>query len=996
VIVPERVVIGERRGGMTGVKLDAPCPAEYDEIARRDFDFAISRRCCDLRFAAPVRGIVPPRIPSCLMRRSPCYGRGSLVALVAAVLSSIAAAGYSADAAAKPADAAKPTPEQVDFFERKVRPLLAARCFECHGEKKQESGLRLDTRATLMAGSDSGAVIDVAAPAKSPLLAAINYDGDTQMPPDGKLPDGEIAVLRQWVEMGAPWPETAAKVVLSEDELIAHARENHWAFQRIVLPALPDVNDVTTATGPIDRFVVARLDAAKIAPSPSADRRTLIRRLAFDLVGLPPAPDEVEAFVADESPDAVARVADRLLASPEYGERWGRHWLDVARYADTRGYAFGRERRFAYSYTYRDYVIRAFNADLPYDQFITEQLAADRLDLGGDKRPLAALGFLTVGRHFDNQPDDMDERIDTVTRGLLGLTVSCARCHDHKFDPIPAEDYYSLYGVFASTKEPEELPIIGEPTEVAAFQEYQTKLNALQKEFDDYLAARHGELLDSSRKRAADYLAIVATKPGSMFRDRAFAQSLRGDDIKPRLLERWRAYVAQRSKKDNSIFWPWRMLTDLDEAKFAELAPEALAKIAADDSVNPQVKAALAAEPPASREQLGRVYGKLLADVYAKRDEPNPVPGVDELRKVMLADDAPTSIPRDQVRDYLNRDEKNKLSDLKRKIDTHQVKSRGAPPRAMMLVDAPQPFDPYVFIRGNQHRHGKKVPRQFLKVLSGDDRKPFTQGSGRLELAQAITADDNPLTARVIVNRMWMHHVGQPLVGTPSDFGLRSEAPSHPELLDYLAARLKSQGWSLKQLHREIVLSSTYQQQSGERLAAAAVDPENRLVWRMNRRRLEFEALRDALASAAGMLDRRQGGPPVDLIAKPYTTRRAVYGFVDRQDLPNLFRAFDFASPDQSTAQRPQTTVPQQALFLMNSPFVQEQAFRLASRKDMAVDGSRTARIEAMYNALFGRSPSWQELTLGIEFVSAGPSPETAWRRYAQALLMANEFCFVD
>jgi hypothetical protein len=618
------------------------------------------------------------------------------------------------------------------------------------------------------------------------------------------------------------------------------------------------------------------------------------------------------------------------------------------------------------------------------------------LELGEDKRPLAALGFLTVGRHFDSQPDDMDERIDTVTRGLLALTVGCARCHDHKFDPIPAEDYYSLYGVFASTKEPEELPIIGEPTELAAFEEYQKKLDALQKELDDYAAAQHAELLDSARKRTEDYLVIVATQPASMFRDRAFAQSLRAEDIKPRLLERWRAYVAQRSKRDNAVFWPWRMLMDLDEAKFAELAPAALEKIAADETVNPQVKAALAAEPPKSREQVGRVYGKLFAEVYAKASEANPPPGVDELRKVVLADDSPAAIPRDQVRDYLNREQRNKLADLKRKIDTHQVKSQGAPPRAMMLVDAPQPFDPYVFIRGNQHRHGKKVPRQFLKVLAGADRKPFAQGSGRLELAEAITADDNPLTARVIVNRLWMHHVGNPLVGTPSDFGLRSELPTHPELLDYLAVRLQSQDWSLKQLHREIVLSSTYRQQSGQRPDAAAVDPENRLVWRMNRRRLEFEALRDALAFAAGALDRRQGGPPVDLVATPFTTRRAVYGFIDRQDLPGLFRAFDFASPDQSTAARPQTTVPQQALFMMNSPFVAEQAERLASRPDLAVDGSATARIEAMYRALFGRGPSTQETTLGIEFVSAGPTPREAWTRYAQALLMANEFSFVD
>ncbi|MEX2187023.1 MAG: PSD1 and planctomycete cytochrome C domain-containing protein [Pirellulales bacterium] len=944
------------------------------------------------------------------MRRSHSYTSAARAALALAGLLWSTHIGVTADvaddhaavAAQSTADTPAFSAEQIEFFERKVRPLLAARCFECHAAKKQESGLRLDSRASLITGSDDGPVVDLAAPLKSKLLDAIGYEGDTQMPPEKKLADDDIATLRQWIEMGAPW-NASATPVLTEEQLFEQARASHWAFQPIRAPAIPDVKQPQAAAGPIDRFILARLDAANLAPSPAADRRTLIRRLSFDLIGLPPTPDDVESFVADESPDAAARLVDRLLASPSYGERWGRHWLDVARYADTRGYAFGRERRFAYSYTYRDYVIRALNADLPFDRFVTEQLAADRLELGEDKRPLAALGFLTVGRHFDNVPDDMDERIDTVTRGFLGLTVSCARCHDHKFDPIPAEDYYSLYGVFASTKEPEELPIIGEPTELAAFAEYQKKLDALQKEYDDYLGARYAELLDAARRRTEDYLAVVATKPAEMFRDREFALALRAEDLKPRLLERWRAYIAQRAKPDHPVFGPWRKLMDLQEPKFAEAAPSVLAAIADDEKLNPQVKAALAAAPPTSREQVGRLYGKLFADVYAKANEKDPPPGVDELRKVMLADDAPTAIPKDQTQDYFNREERNHSRELKRKIDGHQVRSRGAPPRAMMLVDAPQPFDPYVFVRGNQHRHGKKVPRQFLKVLSNAQRKPFADGSGRAELAAAITAQDNPLTARVIVNRLWMHHVGQPIVATPSDFGLRSDPPTHPELLDYLADRLRSQGWSLKQLHREIVLSNTYQQQSADRVDATAADPENRLVWRINRRRLEFEPLRDALAAAAGSLDLRQGGPPVDLVAQPFTTRRAVYGFIDRQDLPGLFRAFDFASPDQSTAQRPQTTVPQQALFLMNSAFVAEQAGRLATRRDIANTGVPlaqpvlpAARIDAMYRSLFGRPPSEQETALGVQFIAANGSPEVAWTRYAQALLMSNEFCFVD
>jgi cytochrome c553 len=911
--------------------------------------------------------------------------------------------------AAEPSPVASPpptaTPEQQTFFETRIRPLLANNCFTCHGPTKQEMGLRLDSRGSIVTGSENGPVVVPGDPEKSTLVAAVRHTGDVQMPPEKKLAENEIEALAAWIKQGLPWPEErkTAAGSRSGDELLAHARSNHWAFQMVRRPAIPDgtagVKPAARLLAPIDRFIERRLAEQKLEPSPPADRRTLIRRATFDLVGLPPHPDDVASFDSDPAPDAFDRVVDRLLASPRYGERWGRHWLDVARYSDTRGYAFGRERRFAYAYTYRDYVIRAFNSDLPYDRFVLEQIAADHLDLAGDKRPLAALGLLTVGRHFDNQADDMDDRIDTVSRGFLGLTVSCARCHDHKYDPIPSEDYYSLYGVFASTIEPEDRPVIGEPLDAAAYKKYEQKLAALTKEKNEFVAQKHTEMIDVARRRVADYLKLIALHPPERTRNRADFMSLGAEDLRPKLVDRWRRYLERRGKPDDAVFGPWRRLLDVNEKELAAKGPQIVAELT--EAANPLLKAALAKSPPKSRPEVAKIYGDLLADAYARRDEKNPPPGTDQLRAVLLADDSPTNIPRDDVRSFLNRADRNKFSELQKKIDSHQVQSPGGPPRAMSVVDAQRPFDPYVFVRGNQFRRGKPVPRQFLKVLAGPERKPFSKGSGRLELAQAIARPDNPLTARVMVNRVWMHHFGQPLVDSPSDFGLRSDPPTHPDLLDHLAAEFMARGWSVKDLHRAMVLSSTYQQTSAAATGsaraarAATVDPENRLLWRMNRRRLEFEALRDSLAAVAGMLDTRMQGPPADLMKQPYTTRRAVYGLIDRQDLPNLLRVFDFASPDQSAPRRPQTTVPQQALFLMNSPYVSQQAARVTSRSDFSSTADPLARITTIYNLAYGREPTSDEVQAALGFVQSSDSA-TAWPRYAQAILMSNEFLFVD
>jgi hypothetical protein len=751
----------------------------------------------------------------------------------------------------QPSAAGSFSPQQLEFFETKIRPVLADNCFKCHGPEKQKASLRLDSRAAMLKGNESGPAIVPGHPEKSLLLEVLSHQGDTKMPPDGPLPRGVVANFEAWIKMGAPWSgdNTAGKTP-------ADAWKQHWAFQPVKSPALPAVKHRERVQTAVDAFILAELEKNGLALAAPADRRTLLRRVTFDLIGLPPTAEEIEAFENDNAPDAFARVVDRLLASPHYGERWGRYWLDVARYADTKGYVFTDERRFAYSYTYRDYVIKAFNDDLPFDQFIVEQLAADRLfaqarasGKPADPKPLAAMGFLTLGRRFlNNQHDIIDDRIDVTTRGLLGLTVGCARCHDHKYDPIPTRDYYSLYGVFNSSVEPKELPLLGEPERTPEYVAFEKELKTREKAVADYKEKYKAELAANNRKY---------------------------------------------------------------------------------------------------------------------RDE---------------------------------------LKALQKKVDQYAASAPAAPPRAMVLEDLPKPREPRVFLRGNPNNPGPAVPRQFLHVLAGDKRQPFKEGSGRLELARAIASRDNPLTARVIVNRVWLHHFGKGLVRTPSDFGMRSDPPSHPELLDYLAGRFMAEGWSIKQLHRLILLSSAYQQSSIASADAQRIDVENRLLSHMNRRRLDFEGMRDALLFVSGRIDLRMGGPAVEMFEGKMSNRRSVYGFIDRQNLPGLLRTFDFANPDASNPQRFETTVPQQALFLLNSPFVMEQARQLVKRGEIASAALPEAKVRALYRVVLGRPPDGEELTMGLRFLQLAAA-ETApggaqglapLERYAQVLLLTNEFMFVD
>ncbi|MSU64886.1 MAG: DUF1553 domain-containing protein [Opitutus sp.] len=736
-------------------------------------------------------------------------------------------------------------PADLQFFENKIRPLLSEQCYNCHskGADKIKGGLLLDTREAWQSGGNSGPVIVPGKPDESPLIEAIRYKNeDLQMPPKGeKLSDQQIADLTEWVRRGAPDPRTL--VSKGSSASYGGVGKAHWSFQLVKKPAVPAVQNAAWPQNPVDNFVLAKLEANGMAPNASADRMTLIRRVTFDLIGLPPSVSDVQAFLDEKSPDAYAKVVDRLLASPFYGEHWGRYWLDVARFSDTKGDAPKQDDvRYPHAWTYRDWVIGALNADIPYNQFIFEQLAGDRLQAVAAKKAkdkgqpppnrqgLAALGFLTLGNTFDGRRDDIiADQIDVTCKAFLGLTVSCARCHDHKFDPIPTKDYYSLYGVFANSQQPATLPT--------------------------FLAAP---------EKTPEYLSYLA--------------------------------------------------------KSAELT---------------------------KREEA--IKAELLALRRAGRGKPDPTKRRELIRKER---------------------------ELQREIGDLESNDPGTPPRANALYDVPLSRDYPVLLRGEVANKGDSVPRRFLEILSPDPKKrpEWHNGSGRVELATAIVDPRNPLTARVLVNRLWQQHWGEGFVSTPDDLGNMSAPPSNPELLDWLAATFVADGWSQKKLHRMIVLSAAYQQSARTNPEYAERDPNNKLLWRYNLRRLDFEQMHDALLAITGELDPTMGGKPVPISSEGFARRRAIYTVIDRRNLPELLTQFDFPSPDVESGRRYETIVPQQALFLMNSPMVVEAARKLVDHAGFAALKSDEARVKALYITIYQRLPTAQEVALGARYVKANPA----------------------
>ena len=869
------------------------------------------------------------------------------VSLKCAVLSVAATAALLAQSQAPDANGA-------EFFEKKIRPVFATRCFVCHSAAapRIQGGLQLDSRDALRKGGNSGAPIVPGDPDSSLLIKALRYtDPNLKMPPGKALPPEVVADFEQWIRMGAPDPRTDAPKKASNKS------RDWWAFKKPVRPEVPEVADPSWPKTPVDNFILAKLAEAKLKPSAPADKRTLIRRATYDLIGLPPTQAEIDAFAKDTAPNAFEKVVDRLLASPQYGVRWARHWMDVSRYADT---SDGPDR-FPFSYTYRDWLIRAFNEDLPYNQFVMKQLAADQLE-HRDPRDLAALGFITLGHTVPKgDPDTIDDRIDVITRGLLGMTVTCARCHDHKFDPIPTRDYYSLFGIIANTEQPVEYPLIAhEDANSPLVRQYHDGMRRRLDKLHEFETTRHPQLV--AELRSAPWISrfLLGAQTASTMSNQEIEAFSRNKDFNLFMLRRWRAYLLAAREKRDPVFTIWNLLASLPPDQFATRAPESLKLLPAD--TNHALATAFLANPPASLEDAAKLYGEILAKFDSPQVSADPT--AEALRLTLRGNGTPTNVPLedfDEIRGPGG--DANIEGGLEGAIREWEAEFgyRGIAPRAMVLQEAPKLATAHIFIRGNPNNPGAETPPHFLSALVDGDLRPFTRGSGRLDLAEAIVDPNNPVTARVIVNRVWQWHFGRGIVGTSSDFGTRGDLPTHPALLDYLATRFIEEGWSIKKLHKWIMLSSAYQQSSADRPDARAADTENKLVWRMNRQRLDFESLHDSILYVSGDLDLTIGGLPFSLMAQPPVPRRAAYAYIQRGHLPGELSAFDFAIPDSHVPQRFLTTVPQQALFLMNSPFILEESKHLVARTGASVD--------SLYHDIYGRAPTQEEIREALAYV---------------------------
>ena len=784
----------------------------------------------------------------------------------------------------------------ADFFEAKIRPVLATKCFGCHSSTlpSPAAGLRLDTKAGLQKVT-------------SRILQALRYtDPDLQMPPTGKLPDAVIADFEQWIAAGAVDPRVDSLSSQAQAPLKGMSIEDGrkwWAFQPVHEMAAPKVRDTAWPKTKIDSFVLAKLDEKGLKPSTPADARTLVRRVYADLVGYKPSYQEVEAFASDNSPNAYEKLLDSLLASPQYGERWSRHWMDVARYAEDNPTSEATNPGYPFAWRYRDWVIEAVNKDVPYDRFVKLQLAADLMK-DAPRDDMRALGYLGTAPiyHKDRRlsaevtagflTDDWDERIDAVSRGLMGMTVACARCHDHKFDPILTKDYYGLMGVFASTMRAERPMFDVDP-------EIETRYLWMQNRLFDL-------------RYAADLL----TDEASTVVNSA-----------PRVAK-WRAEIEALKKEAEG----WR-----------DRYPKLVQSLERYWTFTPPPRGPRPATPPPPEPFMNSVF-----------DAAQDVDGTD--------------------------------------------------PQFTEIIYKPgEARDFPVLPHGNVATPGEIAPRHFLTVLSQGD-STFMIGSGRLELAERMFTDGAALTARVIVNRVWDWHFGRPLVATTSDFGVQGEKPTHPELLDDLAARFIAHGWSLKWLNREIMLSAVYRQSSQPRSDAEQVDQVNSLLWRMNPRRLDVESYRDSLLRAAGTLNETMYGPSEDL-DRAGNHRRTVYGRVSRVRLSNILRLYDFPDPAQTSPGRDLTTTSLQQLFVMNSAFIEEQASALAKAVESEPLAGRIpiSQVTSLYRKVLARDPSPEEIALALDYLKNGTSElslerygpsEQSLEHYAQVLLSINEEVF--
>ncbi len=843
--------------------------------------------------------------------------------------------------------AVEPTPEEAEYFEKHIRPVLVDKCYKCHSSTstKLKGGLLLDSREGMLKGGDTGPALVAGNADKSLLITAIRYtDKEMQMPPKEQLPTEQVKAFEQWVKMGAPDPRVSGAVAATQPAFNYEEARKFWSFQPVKDPIPPNDVEAEWAANPVDRFVRAKQKVKGLTPAALADRRTLIRRATFDLTGLPPTPDEVDAFIGDKSADAWAKVVDRLLASTAYGEKWGRHWLDVVRYADTSG--CNSDYPITEAYKYRNYVIESFNADKPFDQFLKEQIAGDLLPAKDDAerfQHIIATGYLAIARRFGSRAAEfhltIEDEIDNLGKGMLGMTIGCARCHDHKFDPIPATDYYGLYGIFNSTKH--------------AFPG--TEIFQHPKDFVPLVS---GELADQYRAREVEMAAI--------------------DNRLERLVQESKPLAREEQ--------------DAAKAKAHAMVLPA-----------PKVDAVLASQLALSfsagvgTPRLALAFPAELTAMTAAANPPRTMAAV--------------------------RAEQAQLRARQKELNAEPI----VVDKAYAVQEGPNPGNAKLQRKGDPRNLGEEVPRGLMAVLGGKTLPATEKGSGRRELAEWVADRDNPLTARVFVNRIWQWHFGKGIVQTPNDFGSRGKVPTHPELLDYLTSRFVQNGWSIKAMHRMILTSRTYQLASedenpGRAAKSATLDVANDYLWRFNRRRLEAEEVRDSLMAIAGTLDRTEAGPHAfpseserhysqhkPFIASYETNHRSVYLMQQRIRKQPYLEVFDGADTNAVTASRAKESSPVQALFFMNDSLAFDSAAKFEERLATACGPDEEKRVEMAYRYCFGRPAESEERFVAHEYVRdlteklkeaddlpADQRTKTAWASYLRVLMGSNEFFYVD
>ena len=895
-----------------------------------------------------------------------------------------------------------PSPAGIAFFESQVRPLLIEHCYECHANNDISGGLALDSRDGLASGGDSGPSVAPGAPENSLLIAAVRYDNlDLQMPPSGKLSQHEISILEKWIESGAPDPrvENSSGAAIPTGMSIAEGRA-FWAFKRISNPRPPEVENRDWCESPLDAFVLSWLEAVSLQTAKLADRRSLIRRVTFDLIGLPPTPQQIEEFVSDESPNAYGKLVDRLLSSPQYGVRWGRHWLDVARYADSNG--LDENLAFGNAWRYRDYVVDAFNDDKPFDQFLIEQIAGDLLPSATEETKIAT-GYLVLGAKVLAEPDreklemdTIDEQLDAMGKAFLGMTFGCVRCHDHKFDPIKQSDYYSLAAIFKSTR------TFGESKQGAIKHWYEhdfateaerveiAKIDALIAEKKKQTTKLKNDFMlqvsEKARAQVADYLeaATLFDVTASLAKVAKIAEPR---NLHPRILHHARMHLEYRT--DDDVLGPWHRLRSEQGAvhrHFSSVFDSAKESMQIARSVDPKAKTTGDRQHDAVMSVLKDPSG--LISVPA-----NPLHALNP----------------DQLELY------NQSMEAARIVESQAADL----PSAMGVTDAAVVESLPVHIRGSHRNLGSPVAREYPAVMRTSAHRPIfpSNQSGRLQLARWMADTRHPLTARVYVNRIWAWHFGRGLVESTENFGVLGGRPSHPALLDYLARHFVRTGWSTKELHRLILKSSVYKMDSvANSRDGEVIDPDNRLLWKFPVRRHEAESIRDGILAVSGGLNRTLGGKPIPLRnrqvvfihtsvdpTKYDSQRRAIYLPVIRNNLYSFFSQFDFPDPTMPTGIRSETTVAPQALLMMNAELVMNAADRLA--KNLLRDfQSESRRIEQAYQLTLGREATLAEIERAKRFLdqvaqesrSSSSAPQhRALSLLCQSLFASNEFIFV-